>query len=373
MYKRGISGIIVALILILLSLVAAGIVWAVIKNILTKETEKVSLGSFFLDLQIQKVKTEDNGDVKVTVKRGSGSEDTEMTSIAFIISDGEKSKTIKKETTLKELEYETFTISYSELGDIAFVKEILIAPGVTSESGKEEFGREADKEEFSTKQILENLGAVSWWKFDGDSSDEIGGNHGTTQGGIGFIDSNFGQAANFDGNDDYVDVGNDQSLDIREGITLVMWIKPSSGMDCNDNNNWRYLLNKGDWGVYHLIWEADWSPQGKVGFTLKLEDDTYRLWTDSPASADEWKHLAFSYDINTSEQKTYIDGELDSQDITSGNLVITNSENVKIGGGVNSGCPTGKGYFKGQIDEVMIFNKALMEQQVKGLYNLDLS
>ncbi len=160
MDKKGISGIVVALILILLSLVAAGIVWAVIKNILTKETEEISFGSFFLDLQIQKVNVE-RDQIKVTVKRGAGDGETEITGIAFIISDGEKSQTIKKETTLKELEYETFTISSSEFADIAFVKEILIAPEIISESGKEEFGREADKitDKDSKELTLEN----QWW------------------------------------------------------------------------------------------------------------------------------------------------------------------------------------------------------------------
>ncbi|GAI79964.1 unnamed protein product, partial [marine sediment metagenome] len=160
MHKRGLSGVVVALILVLLALVAAGILWFVIKNIVESGTEKITLGSFFLDLQIQKVKIE-RDQIKVTVKRGSEAEETEITAIAFIISDGENSETIKRETALGELEIRTFTISSSEFADITIVKEISIAPGITSNDGKEKFGREVDtiSDKDSKELTLEN----QWW------------------------------------------------------------------------------------------------------------------------------------------------------------------------------------------------------------------
>jgi len=160
MHKRGLSGVIVALILVLLALVAVGILWFVIKNIIESGTEKITLGSFFLDLQIQKVKIE-RDQIKVTVKRGSGAEETEITAVAFIISDGENSETIKRETALGELEIRTFTISSSEFAEIAIIKEISIAPGITSDDGKEKFGREVDtiSDKDSKELTLEN----QWW------------------------------------------------------------------------------------------------------------------------------------------------------------------------------------------------------------------
>ncbi len=160
MNKKGVSAIVATLIIILLVIVSAGIVWVAIRNIISEGAEGIELGSFFLDLQIQKVNVE-RDQIKVTVKRGGGDGETEISVIAFIISDGENSQTIKKETTLKELETQKFTISSSEFADIAFVKEISIAPGITSESGKEKFGREVDtiSDKDSKELTLEN----QWW------------------------------------------------------------------------------------------------------------------------------------------------------------------------------------------------------------------
>ncbi len=105
------------------------------KNIITEQTEEISsgFGSFFLNLKIENVKVEDDGDVKVSVTRGVGEGD--LTGINFIISDGVNTQVIKKETTMKELGGSTFTISSSEFGDVVFVKELSIAPVLGSRMG----------------------------------------------------------------------------------------------------------------------------------------------------------------------------------------------------------------------------------------------
>ncbi len=69
MNKRGLSGVVTSLILILLVLVAVGIVWVVVKNIISEGSEQVSLGMFTVDLEIKNVKVNEGGvDVKVERK-----------------------------------------------------------------------------------------------------------------------------------------------------------------------------------------------------------------------------------------------------------------------------------------------------------------
>ena len=76
-----------------------------------------------------------------------------------------------------------------------------------------------------------NLDLIGWWKFDegqGDIAyDSAGENHGTvydTNWTTGIIDG----ALNFDGDADYVDLGNDESLKPPLPVTLSAWIKLSS-------------------------------------------------------------------------------------------------------------------------------------------------
>jgi flagellin-like protein len=106
--KRGISPVITTLIIILLALVAIGIVWIVIKNIVSEGTEGISLGKFTLDLEIKQALL-DNESASVNVKRNPGVGD--ISKINFIFENGTNSQVIEKEVTLRELETKNFIFS----------------------------------------------------------------------------------------------------------------------------------------------------------------------------------------------------------------------------------------------------------------------
>src|SRR3990167_9321273 len=70
--KRGLSGIVTTLIIILLVLVAVGVIWAVVKNLVQKGSEQIELGQFTLDLQIKSAQVENGNVTVVVVKRNPG-------------------------------------------------------------------------------------------------------------------------------------------------------------------------------------------------------------------------------------------------------------------------------------------------------------
>ena len=141
--KKGLSGIVVTLIIIVLSLVAVGVVWGVVSNLLKSGESQTSssFGKLFISLETQKVNMKSNGDVDVIVKRNAGA--GELKSINFVVSDGDNSKVIKKDTSMVELGTNTFTLTASELGIIG-VKEISIAP-ITLLNGEENIGDPVDE------------------------------------------------------------------------------------------------------------------------------------------------------------------------------------------------------------------------------------
>src|SRR3989344_9660162 len=98
--NRGISAFIVTLLMIVLSLVAVGVVWVVIQNVLSSGTQQVSsgVGQLLINLNLENVKVQANGDVQAVVKRSSGQGD--LSAINFIVSDGTNSQIIKKDATL---------------------------------------------------------------------------------------------------------------------------------------------------------------------------------------------------------------------------------------------------------------------------------
>ena len=69
--SRGLSAVVTTLIIILLVIVALGIIWVVVKNILNKESEEIALTSLTFDLEVTKAVVEE-GILSVTVERDIG-------------------------------------------------------------------------------------------------------------------------------------------------------------------------------------------------------------------------------------------------------------------------------------------------------------
>jgi len=141
--KRGLSTIVVTLILVVLSLVAVGIVWGVVSNILKSGTSQANFqfGTIFLNLKIEKVYSDLNGNFFVTLSRGIGAGD--LKEIDFIVSDGKNSQVVKKQTALSELGTSTFTLTPSDLSGISNIAEISIAP-VLNSGGQDQIGSKVD-------------------------------------------------------------------------------------------------------------------------------------------------------------------------------------------------------------------------------------
>ncbi len=113
MGKRGLSGVVTTLIMILLTLVAVGMIWLVVKNILESSADEADIGKLTLKLSIENVKIGGN-DVNITVKRSPGK--GEMTSIKFVLKNSTYSVGVVKEGSLVELESKTFVINATKEG-----------------------------------------------------------------------------------------------------------------------------------------------------------------------------------------------------------------------------------------------------------------
>ncbi len=91
---KGLSAVITTLIIILLVLVAVGIVWVVVNNVLEEGSEQLEIGSKCLSVDIRATSADCEwlssgstpGDCNVTYTRNSGGDDVD--GIRFILSDG---------------------------------------------------------------------------------------------------------------------------------------------------------------------------------------------------------------------------------------------------------------------------------------------
>lgn len=209
--------------------------------------------------------------------------------------------------------------------------------------------------------VLPNTRAVGVWSFDenfgqfaNDSSDY---NNDGTLGSTTEIDDNdptwvdgkVGSALSFDGEDDYVEILEDDSLDITEAGSVCLWFK------WENSNSYEGLIQKGtlsNLGNYdmHTI------P------TNKLRISYGGTYTDSTTSVNDnsWHFACSTYDGNNII--LYLDGINEAQ--TTDSSVSSNNENLVIGQYYGSTDYT----FNGIIDEVRIYNRALSADEIRTEY-----
>ncbi|MCJ7779155.1 MAG: hypothetical protein MUP16_12695, partial [Sedimentisphaerales bacterium] len=203
----------------------------------------------------------------------------------------------------------------------------------------------------------ELAGLVGWWKFDESegttAADSSGnGNDGSLQGNpVWRPDAGkFAGALEFDGDGDYVKIGNESKFDITGQITISAWINIASVPA-----DWTAIVTKGD-SAWRLSTEyAD------RRFHFAVSGSAWLNGRGS-ISANQWHHIIGVYDGG--QMQTYIDGELDTakswnQGIASNDYPVYIGENAEL---------TGR-FWHGLIDDVRIYNYALKEADIIALYN----
>jgi len=207
-------------------------------------------------------------------------------------------------------------------------------------------------------QTLGLRGLVLWLKFNEGSGNiaydsSFYNNHGTIYGAT-WTDGKFGKALGFDGVDDYVDCGNDESLNITDEITIVAWVKPVSFSTYN------FIAKK--YEAYTILFY-----KSKLRFDIK--DGGQWRWDTSNDYAPpggfqlgQWYFVAGTYD--GSVIKLYLNGDYVAHTDYTGDIDAT-AKNLYIG--ANTTTPPTH-FFDGLIDEVRIYNRALSKNEIKMLY-----
>ena len=171
-------------------------------------------------------------------------------------------------------------------------------------------------------------------------------------------------ALDFDGIDDYVDLGDPNEVDFGSGdFTLELWFKPN---DLSDGNRMLIAKDEGASGnrQFALQYNPDAYPGQKKLRVLYYRDNTTAVGYDTGDNAindTNWHHIAAMRKGGIFE--VYVDGVL----IGSGNVFDTpgamQATSAKLVLGTFSDL--GSGYVNGQIDEVRIWNVARTQTQLQ--------
>lgn len=199
-------------------------------------------------------------------------------------------------------------------------------------------------------------GIVSWWRAENNALDAIGTNHGTLSNGTSFAAGMVGQAFSFNGTSNFVQVGNQPTLNFSNVFTFEGWIFPTGpGSDPTYggtivSKEYQYILARFadgtlNWAFYSASPGWTWVSTG------------YRVPTN------QWSHVALVFDnglINT-----YVNGNLVHSYPGFGSIGVLypGQNDFRIGG-----RQAANQYFQGTIDEASVYNRALPQSEIAALY-----
>ncbi|MCX5645798.1 MAG: discoidin domain-containing protein [Phycisphaerae bacterium] len=198
-------------------------------------------------------------------------------------------------------------------------------------------------------------GLVAHYTFDGNFKDSAGSHQGTAFGDAKVVsDPVRGQVLAVDGNGDGVDIPYSADLN-PPAFTVGLWANPSSA-----GSDYRSPITS-----------RDDTPQR--GYILYVEPgNTWQFWTGTgtgwdntagpAAQLDEWVHVTAT--LASDQKMLYLNGRLVAQ--STAPLSPNTQWPLRIGGGATEST-AGNYFFRGLIDEVCLYNRALSAEEVAGL------
>ena len=190
----------------------------------------------------------------------------------------------------------------------------------------------------------------------------MNGNHGTIQNmafpstaASGWNPGRAGVGLNFDGTGDYVDCGNQASLNITDELTLCAWIKPKTIT------------------THHQVIDNGYSATGTIGTRVGYITGSFKgYWHDTVSGTtyiqrdtnptlNDWSHVTFT--LGNGYAKMYINSILQA-DVKAFNGILRGATAPSAIGTLL----TSPQFFSGSIDQVRILNRAWTAKEVLEYY-----
>jgi uncharacterized repeat protein (TIGR02543 family) len=187
----------------------------------------------------------------------------------------------------------------------------------------------------------------------------------------------------FNGQDAWIEIPNSSLYDALSNITISMWISPQRG--ANGENRAGSLIGKQPSG-YHTTSHTPYSSNhgGLFDLELSYQDNALKLYFCSQFNGsgseghvaenvslqyDQWQHIAITVSRTENRVKFFVNGELVDDVIYSvyiniGHILsqLTN-EPIRIGKRKDADFNPAY-YFKGRMDDIKIYNRALIADEI---------
>lgn len=231
--------------------------------------------------------------------------------------------------------------------------------------------------QYAINDLPTYLGLQGYWSFNQIVSDKFpdlsgNGNNGTPKPSypsnapdlVDSISPKFGQAADFDGTDDYVDCGNHETINPNI-FTIEFMFYPRSKpawervMAKNKYDDTLYVLEEG--------WMILWDDSNNLFFSVMTPAGEKTSGWVAPLTPilNAWNHIVFSVDA-TIRIKAYLNGELVDDKNWNETYIPTNN-NFFIGAGDSSGLYS---WSNSKMDEIRFYNRVVGPWEISKHYQI---
>ncbi len=194
------------------------------------------------------------------------------------------------------------------------------------------------------------VAAYSFDAGEGELAEDLSGEHDGALENTEWVKGKYGSAIYLDGNDDYVEIPDSPELQLAEEFTIEAWVRPESletqavAISKEAGNFYSYQLFVGSR-------EETGIPEGFLAYEPFAWED---VEAEDPLVAKTWSHLALTYD--GANLRLYVNGEL--VDTESSPPAQASVGPLLFGGNDD------EEFFRGRLDEVRVYDRALSEGEI---------
>ncbi|MBI4661234.1 MAG: right-handed parallel beta-helix repeat-containing protein [Verrucomicrobia bacterium] len=219
--------------------------------------------------------------------------------------------------------------------------------------------------EFAADCVEPPAGLVGWWPGEGSFLNVAATNHGVPLGGVSFASGKVGLAFSFANDSDRITIPHDPLFDMQApGFTSEFWMKGAK----NQPQDHYLVVDKSHGWVDSTGWFFQgFSSSGRIAFAIGLGGGGDRNYPEVTSTIDVsdgvFHHVAGTWDGSTI--RLYVDGALQGEAALS--TPANNTRPVNLGYSWGGGSPNR--FFRGQVDELSIYRRALTVSEVQTLSN----
>ena len=218
----------------------------------------------------------------------------------------------------------------------------------------------------ATSSMTTFAGLVAHYQFNDTLDDQTGGHNGTIAGTASYDAGKDGDALSIQAADSLVDLANPQTLEFGNDFTISAWVQTSHPGE-------QVVIYRGD--PAHFVAPAlQLNVQGAGFFIYGADQGGFGAsFTNASVNDGTWHHLAVTYRaVGTNHFTLYLDGmgerPGDAGTFMAGDFVTkTNAPTSVVRlGGRDTDSPDY--HFRGLLDEVQIYDRALAADQIQFLF-----